>query len=58
MEDISEIFRQMYHGYMESKEVIKVMDEIYGDGTIVFVGKAMEYNDIRSIEKVTSGLNK
>ncbi len=46
MEDISEIFRRIYHGYMESKEVIKVMDEIYGDGSIVFVGKAMEYNDI------------
>jgi DNA-binding transcriptional MerR regulator len=46
MEDISEIFRQLYHGYMTNNEIIKAMDEIYGDGSIVFVGKAMEYNDI------------
>lgn len=46
MDDISEIFRQIYHSYMDSKEIIKVMDEIYGEGSIVFVGKAMEYNDI------------
>jgi len=46
MEDISELFRQIYHSYMESEEVIKAMDGIYGDGSIVFVGKAMEYCDI------------
>ncbi|MDF2942733.1 MAG: putative transcriptional regulator [Herbinix sp.] len=46
IEDITELFRQIYHAYMESKEVIKAMDEIYGEGSIVFVGKAMEYNDI------------
>jgi hypothetical protein len=46
MDDISEIFRRIYHGYMTSNEIIKAMDEIYGDGSIVFVGKAMEYNDI------------
>jgi DNA-binding transcriptional MerR regulator len=45
MEDISKIFRQIYHGYMNSKEVIKVMDEIYGEGSIVFVGRAMKFND-------------
>ena len=45
MEDISKIFRQIYHGYMDSKEVIKVMDERYGDGSCVFVGKAMAFND-------------
>jgi len=49
MEDISEIFKRIYHGYMNSKEVIKVMDEIYGDGSIVFVGRAMEYNDNKSV---------
>lgn len=45
MDDITEIFRQMYHGYMESSEVIKAMDDIYGTGVTVFVGKAMEYHD-------------
>lgn len=49
MDDISEIFRGIYHSYMNSKEVIKVMDEIYGDGSIAFVGKAMEYNDINML---------
>lgn len=46
MDDISEIFRQIYHSYMDSKEIIKVMDEAYGEGSSVFIGKAMEYNDI------------
>lgn len=45
MEDITEIFRQMYHGYMESSEIIKAMDDIYGKGVTEFMGKAMEYHD-------------
>ncbi|WP_019849088.1 MerR family transcriptional regulator [Desulfitobacterium sp. PCE1] len=44
-DDISEAFRRIYHAYMNSREVIEMMDEIYGNGSIVFVGKAMEYND-------------
>jgi DNA-binding transcriptional MerR regulator len=47
MEDISEMFRQMYHGYMESPEIIQAMDHIYGEGSTVFLGKAMEYYDSR-----------
>lgn len=45
VEDISEIFRPIYHGYMNSKEIIKILDEMYGEGSTVFVGRAMEYND-------------
>jgi DNA-binding transcriptional MerR regulator len=45
MEDITEVFRQIYHGYMSSDAVIKVMDDIYGEGSTVYVGKAMEYNN-------------
>ncbi len=45
MDDITEIFHTIYHGYMESPEVIKAMDNIYGEGSTVFVGKAMEYYD-------------
>lgn len=47
MEDITEIFRKIYHGYMESAEIIKAMDKIYGEGSTVFVGKAMEYYDTK-----------
>ena len=49
MDDISEAFRRIYNAYMTSQAVIEMMDEIYGDGSIVFVGKAMEYNDNYSI---------
>ena len=45
-DDISETFRRIYHAYMNSRQVIKIMDETYGDGSIIFVGKAMEYNDM------------
>ncbi len=45
MEDISELFRNIYHGYAKSEEIIKAMDQIYGEGSSVFVGKAMEYYD-------------
>ena len=48
MDDLSELFRQIYHGYMESPEIIKAMDDIYGEGSTVFVGRAMEYNDIKA----------
>ncbi|MHC1722189.1 MAG: MerR family transcriptional regulator [Aminipila sp.] len=44
-EDLSEVFPRIYHSYMNSREIIKMMDETYGEGSIVFVGKAMEYND-------------
>nr|WP_315020145.1 MerR family transcriptional regulator [uncultured Aminipila sp.] len=44
-DEISETFRRIYHGYMNRQEIIKIVDEIYGDGSSVFVGKAMEYND-------------
>jgi len=47
--DVSEKFPQMfsqtYHSYMDSKEIIKYLDGIYGEGSISFVGKAMEFND-------------
>lgn len=52
MEDITEIFRQMYHGYMENSEIIKAMDDIYGKGVTVFVGKAMEYYDTKHQNKL------
>lgn len=45
-DDVSEVFKSVYHAYMNSREIIKIMDEIYGDGSISFVGKAMEYYDI------------
>lgn len=38
-------FQQIYHTYRENNDIIKVMDGIYGEGSIAFVGKAMEYND-------------
>jgi len=44
-DDISETFRRIYHSYMNRQEIIKIMDEIYGGGSSVFVGKAMKYND-------------
>lgn len=44
-DDISETFQRIYHSYMNRQEIIKIMDEIYGDGSSVFVGEAMEYND-------------
>lgn len=49
MDDISEVFRLIYNGYMDKQEVIKAMDDIYGEGSIVYVGKAMEYNDNNSL---------
>jgi DNA-binding transcriptional MerR regulator len=45
-EDITEAFHRIYQAYMNSQEIIKWMDELYGIGSTVFVGKAMEYNDI------------
>lgn len=45
MEDISEQFKRIYNCYMNSKPIIEYMDKIYGEGSIVFVGKAMEYYD-------------
>lgn len=47
MDDITEVYRQIYHGYMNSKEIIKIMDEMYGEGSCVFVGRAMEYHDLK-----------
>lgn len=47
-DDISETFQRIYRSYMTSQDVIKIMDEIYGDGSIVFVGKAMEYHELNS----------
>lgn len=44
-DDISEIFRSVYHNYMNNKVIIKINDEAYGEGSTVYVGKAMEYND-------------
>ena len=38
-------FQHIYHTYIENKDIIKVMDGIYGEGSAAFVGKAMEYND-------------
>jgi DNA-binding transcriptional MerR regulator len=39
-----ELFRGIYEGYMNNTDVIKAMDKIYGEGSAVFIGKAMEYN--------------
>ncbi len=47
MEDISDMFQMIYHGYMENSDIIRAMDNIYGEGSTVFVGKAMEYYDTR-----------
>jgi DNA-binding transcriptional MerR regulator len=44
-EKFRETFQNIYHKYMESKEIIKVMDEMYGEGSTVYIGKAMEFND-------------
>ena len=44
-DDISEVFRSVYQAYKNNRAVIEIMDEIYGTGSIPFVGKAMEYND-------------
>ena len=45
MEDITELFKQIYHAYMESTEIINANDKVYGAGSTVFVGKVMEYYD-------------
>ncbi len=45
LEKFPQMFPQTYHSYMDSKEIIKYLDEIYGEGSITFVGRAMEYND-------------
>jgi DNA-binding transcriptional MerR regulator len=45
MEDITEIFRQMYRGYKENSDIIKAMNDIYGKGVTEFIGRAMEYHD-------------
>ena len=45
MEDITELFRQVYRGYQESTAIIEAMDNIYGNGATVYLGKAMEYYD-------------
>ena len=52
MDDITEVFRQIYHGYMENKVIIKYMDEKHGEGSTVFVGKAMQYNDSIESESI------
>jgi DNA-binding transcriptional MerR regulator len=46
MDDITEVYRSIYHGYINNEVIIKAIDNIYGDGSAVFVGKAMEYNDM------------
>jgi hypothetical protein len=47
MEDMTELFKQIYHAYMENTNIINANDKIYGEGSTVFVGKAMEYYDTR-----------
>lgn len=43
--DITETFRKFYQGYTNNEELIKIMDKSYGEGSAVFLGKAMKYND-------------
>lgn len=43
--DVAETFRKIYQGYINSTEIIKLIDKTYGEGSAVFVGRAMEYND-------------
>jgi hypothetical protein len=49
MDDITEAFRGIIRGYLSSEAIIKYMDGMYGEGSTVFVGKAMEYNDVHSL---------
>lgn len=56
LDDISEIFRRIYQSYMNNQEIIKLMDEMYGDGSIVFVGKAMEYHDLNCHRSIPESL--
>ncbi len=49
VDDFIKIFQLLYHGYIENKEIIKAMDDIYGHDSTVFIGKAMEYNDIHKL---------
>lgn len=44
-EKFQETFQNIYRNYIESKEIIKYMDGIYGEGATAFIGRAMEYND-------------
>ena len=44
-DDISDAFKKVYHAYQNSRPIIDLMDETYGEGSIEFVGKAMEYHD-------------
>lgn len=48
-EDISELFRGIYHSYIENEAIIKINDETYGEGSSIYIGKAMEYNDSLSV---------
>ena len=44
-EDFTTTFQRIYQSYMNSKEIIRLLDELHGEGATVFIGKAMEYND-------------
>jgi len=45
LEKFPQQFQQIYHTYMDGTEIKKYLDEMYGEGSIAFVGRAMEYND-------------
>jgi len=45
LEKFPQQFQQIYHTYMDGIEIKKYLDEMYGEGSIAFVGRAMEYND-------------
>ncbi|BCN32888.1 MerR family transcriptional regulator [Anaeromicropila herbilytica] len=45
-EKCSEICRNIYHSYINNKDIIKYLDGIYGEGACIYVGKAMEYYDL------------
>lgn len=53
-EDFTATFQRIYQSYMNSKEIIRLLDELHGDGATVFIGKAMEYNDKK--EETMQGL--
>lgn len=48
-DDISDAFKKVYHAYQNSRPIIDLMDETYGEGSIEFVGKAMEYHDTHPV---------
>jgi DNA-binding transcriptional MerR regulator len=49
MDDITEVFRHLYNSYISNDVIIKAVDDMYGNGSAVFAGKSMQYNDKNSL---------